>query len=439
MNGRRAVAFAASSAAIAVGCTTILNLDEATPYAPPDAFASLANPYPGNPEAGPLPEAAAPDGSACGADLQNDASNCGRCGRVCGDQSACAGGRCAPIALVTGLTAPPNKILIGAKGHGFFSLAQPVYLYRAGTPATACYTHKIYSFDLSASSAPVLVGTPCGRYADYSFWGIDDADRVYGWFQDQVSPYNTQPGSLLRFGPDPAPDGGTFDAGTLVAKTTQYNTVIPDPNRPGSILYGTVPSQAASVSLNALLDDGGSEAVLTVTPPAGATVELLSAFDVTDAGFAVYSRTPATTGERIWLTPRPYTGGAGAVTTAPTYASLCGVRRFDRKVRWCGTQLDVSETAYELLLFELDADTGAVRLVNAAPVIPRSTNGSPILPVFLLDESGVYYTRGPKIDLLPLSGAPQTITLAISKPSALYGDAQRIYWAEADGIYGAAK
>jgi hypothetical protein len=429
-----------------VGCVSVLNLNEAgsfeqgpsgftDPY--PDA-ALLAMPG--------LEEAGAPPG--CATDLDNDPQNCGRCGRAC--SGTCRAGRCDVVTLVGNLPSPPTKLVIGS-GRGFVELSDmPVVSFFVGAVSTTCALYRVRAFALGAPGALVDVAVGC-RNPGYTYdnsprWGID-GERVYVWStpRSSLDPYEYK-ATLNRFDGKALADGGValdggFDAGgeTLVTGVAVHTPIVPDPANPGGILLADPSANKYGVST--LLTDGGFVSQLHVTyAPDTYTSELVASFDATDAGFGVVTNSAWTSAQqRVFAAPRPCDASTCATASTSAFPSLCGVRRFGDVLRWCAAAPDPSGNGYDLLLVEMSATTGAIRLLNSAPVITRGANGQPILPLLYLDELGIFFVRSVRIDLLGASGAPVPVANAASKPLLLASDAKTLYWAESDAIYGVAK
>jgi hypothetical protein len=187
-------------------------------------------------------------------------------------------------------------------------------------------------------------------------------------------------------------------------------------------------------------DGGALDPVLVITPPQGLFgAEQLLNIDATPTSFTVVSKNAQSAEPRIWTAPRGCDASTCVNTLSATYATICGVGRFGNVIRWCGLQIDPSGGSFLLVLVEADPDKGGVRIINSSAVIPRGANGSPVLPIFLLADTGIYYARGVRIDLLPLTGPPVPIALTTTKPLTLAADENRLFWAEVDAIYGVAR
>jgi hypothetical protein len=281
----------------------------------------------------------------------------------------------------------------------------------------------------------VHLASPCAR--NDARWGTDGT-RVYAWAANTYATGGLV-GALLRYGPDELPDGGDNDAGTAVLLDAgMRDFVIPDPARPGEVLLG--PATFTQPHVVTALSDGGLDPVLAITAPQGLFgSEVLLSIDATPTSFTVVSQNAQSAEPRIWTAPRGCDASTCVNTLSATYPTICGVGRFGNVIRWCGLQIDPSGGSYLLVLLEADPDKGAVRIINSSAVIPRGANGSPVLPIFVLADTGIYYARGVKIDLLPLAGPPVPIALTTTKPLSLASDETRLYWAEVDAIYGVAR
>jgi hypothetical protein len=427
MRWRRSLYAALVAIAGGIGCNALLGLESAEEYHP--SAAEFPNPYPvANTDAaidGPVLE--------CNADVKTDPRNCGRCGRDCGANLRCADGRCDPVQLAADLTSAPARLVV-ANGRGFYSTT-PQVTYLSYAPYFLCYQTHVFSFPVRQPGPVLHVASPCSR--SDAHWGTDGA-HVYGWTSNLYASTGFI-GALVRYGPDALPDGGENDAGTpTLTDAGLRDFIVPDPARPGEALVGPPTYVAAATQVvSALSQDGGLSPVLTVggLPGVFGNEQLLN-LDATPTSFTVVSRNTSTNEPRIWTAPRGCDASTCTNALAATYATICGVRRFGNAVRWCGLQADPSGTTFLLVLLEADADKGIVRVVNSAPVVPRGLNGTPVLPILLLEDAGIYYARGVRIDLLPLTGAPEPIALTTTKPLALASDETHLYWSEVDAIYG---
>jgi hypothetical protein len=424
MNRRRAVYTAFALVLGALGCNAILGVEAAGEYVP--SSTDFPNPYPES------QVDATVDGPAlqCANDLATDAHNCGRCGRECGPNLQCTDGRCAAVKLAADLAAAPARLVV-AGGRGFYSTA-PTFTVLRPAPLFRCYQSKVFSFPVRDPGPVVHVASPCAYQG--TEWGTDGT-HVFGWAVNQALGAST--GTLSRFGPEELPDGGENDAGTPVLQEAGIRDfVVPDPARPGQVLLGPKSASAPPpYSVEALYEDGGLVNVLSIAPPPGVFgIETLRNLDTTPSSFVAVSINGG--GEpRIWTAPRGCDASACETTIAATYATICGVRRFGNVVRWCGIQIDPSGQSFLLVLLEADPDKGSLRVVNSAPVITRGSNGTAVLPILRLEDTGIYYARGVRIDLLPLVGPPVPVALTSTKPLLLAADDVHLYWAEVDAIY----